>query len=182
MNIRSIDSFNNLFSVTNAVPDELVKQIINTDWMSLEYTKQEMQETWPRRRVKNSAISWIGQWEDHFCSVWEQIINSIQHSSSIKYAGYIDTAFWIDEPGFDCAMHTDGQMPGAMQLYWIGDADQGTTFYHSNKVKDLRHQFEFVPNSGYIAVRDPQWHAMLTPVRPGQFRLSSYSWIEPAWS
>jgi len=179
MNIQPVDSTNNLFSIVDVVPDDLVKQIVNTDWMSLDYTRGLLQETWPRRRITDSAIPWLDQWETHLRSVWDQIIHSIQSDPPVQYLGYGSTAWWVDEPGFDCAMHTDGELPGTMQLYWIGDDDQGTGFYHSNNVKDLRHQFEFVPNRGYIAVRDPQWHAMLKTVRPGQFRVSSYSWIVP---
>jgi hypothetical protein len=179
MNIQPVDSSKNLFSIVDVVPDDLVKQIVNTDWMSLEYTRGPLQETWPRRRITDSAIPWIDQWETYFWSVWNQIIHNIQSDPPLRYLGYGGTAWWVDEPGFDCAMHTDADVRGAMQLYWIGDVNQGTGFYHSNNAEDLRHQFKFVPNSGYIAVRDPQWHAMLNPVLPGQFRVTSYSWIVP---
>jgi hypothetical protein len=179
MNIQPIDSANNLFSIADVVPDDLVKQIVATDWMSLEYTKEQLQKTWPRRRIKDSAIPWIDQWHTHLRSIWDQIIHSTQSDPPVQYLGYTGTAWWVDKPGFDCAMHTDGELPGAMQLYWIGNANQGTTFYHSNNVKDLRHRFELVPNSGYIMIRDPQWHAMLKPVQPNQLRVTSYSWIVP---
>jgi hypothetical protein len=177
MNIRPIDSSNNLFSVANIVPNDLVEKIINTDWMSLDYTKQELQETWPRRRIKNSAIPWMSQWEDHFRSIWDQLIDCIQCDPPVNYIGYSDTAFWVDEPGFNCAIHTDGGLKGSMQLYWLGDRNQGTTFYHTKNIRDLRHQFEFEPNQGYIMIRDPQWHAMLTTVQPSQVRVTSYSWL-----
>ena len=179
MNIRSVDSANNLFVVKDIIPNDLVDQVINTDWMSLEYTRGFLQETWPRRRITNSAIPWIDQWETHFHNIWDQLISNIQSEPPANYLGYGGTAWWVDEPGFDCAIHTDGDLPGAMHLYWIGDDNQGTTFYHTKDTTDVRYQFELCPNQGYIMIRDPQWHAMLQPVLPGKYRVTSYTWIVP---
>jgi hypothetical protein len=81
-------------------------------------------------------------------------------------------------------MHTDGEMPGAMQMTWIGN-ELGTAFYHYKDHASLRHQFAVEPNAGYLMINNPdptgyrklQWHGMLTPVPADSFRVSSYSWL-----
>jgi hypothetical protein len=82
-------------------------------------------------------------------------------------------------------MHTVGEMPGAMQMTWLGNSNLGTTFYHYKNPSTVRHQFTVAPNTGYIMINRPQtngyrklqWHAMLNPVPNNQYRVSSYSWI-----
>jgi hypothetical protein len=80
-------------------------------------------------------------------------------------------------------MHTDGEMPGSMQLNWIGTGDLGTAFYWYKDPAAIRYQTTFEPNTGYIMInssddtgyRPLMWHAMLNPVPANSFRLTSYS-------
>ena len=83
-------------------------------------------------------------------------------------------------------MCKNGELPGAIQMYWIGASqDLGTTWYHYKDQNMIRHSFKFKPNTGYIMINqsDPdgyrklQWHGMLTPVPANSFRVSSYSWL-----
>jgi hypothetical protein len=181
MQITPVDQEQNLFRITNVFPQHIVDLVNQTDWINLDWARQEGQENWRRRRINHSAISWIDQWHNHFRSIWP----AIERELGVPIHGYTDTAFWIDEPGFTCAMHTDGEMPGAMQMTWIGDINLGTSFYHYKNSNSLRHQFVVNPNTGYIMInrlqpegyRKLQWHAMLNPVPTTQFRISSYSWI-----
>ena len=188
MQITPIDQDNNLFFVADVFPQSLVDQIISTDWLTLPWQRQEGQESWPRRRIDNAALPWNSEWDDCCRELWLAIGNAIGfevlgYQSSSMY-GY-GTAWWLDEPGFTCAMHTDGEMPGAVQMTWIGNANLGTSFYQYKNSNSLRHQFVVSPNTGYIMInrlqpegyRKLQWHAMLNPVPADQYRISSYSWI-----
>ena len=181
MQITPVDHNNNLFFVKDVFSQSLVDQIISTDWLALPWCRQEGQESWPRRRIENQSLPWNSEWDQICQKLWPVLEQSIGY----KMANYQGTAWWVDEPGFTCDMHTDGEMPGAMQMTWIGNVNLGTAFYHYKNSNALRHQFEVSPNTGYIMINRPtqdgyrklQWHAMLNPVPADQFRLSSYSWI-----
>jgi hypothetical protein len=182
MQITAVDSYNNLFFVDDVFPQHIVDAVLSTDWLNLPWMPQEGQESWARRRIDNSALSWMPQWEEHF----KKIMPQIEFGLGKKLCDYRHTAWWLDEPGFTCDMHTDGEMPGAMQLTWVGAVENlGTSFYHYNNTNSLRHKFIAKPNSGYIMIntldatgaRHLQWHAMTTPVPANTFRLCSYSWL-----
>ena len=181
MQITPVDHNNNLFFVKDVFSQSLVDQIISTDWLALPWCRQEGQESWPRRRIENQSLTWNSEWDQSCQQLWLVLEQSIGY----KMLNYQGTAWWVDEPGFTCDMHTDGEMPGAMQMTWIGDVNLGTSFYHYKNSNALRHQFEVSPNTGYIMINRPtqdgyrklQWHAMLTPVPATQYRISSYSWI-----
>ena len=177
--VTPVDSENNLFRVEHAVSAELASQVLATDWMSLPWQRQEGQENWSRRRITDAAISWIDQWHQEVSSQWPMIEQQVGR----KLHSYSGTAWWLDEPGFTCSMHTDGEMPGSMHLTWVGP---GTAFYWYRDPATLRYQTPKQPNSGYIMINqaDAQgyrpllWHAMLTPVPTNTFRLTSYSWLK----
>jgi len=181
MQITPVDQDNNLFAVTDVFPQQLVDKIIQTKWSELPWQRQEGQESWRRRRIDSSVLMWNHEW-DQIC---QQLWPVLEQSIGYRMLNYQGTAWWLDEPGFTCAMHTDGEMPGAMQMTWIGDINLGTSFYHYKQSAALRHQFAVLPNTGYIMInrlqpegyRKLQWHAMLNPVPTTQFRISSYSWI-----
>jgi len=187
MQVTPVDQDNNLFFIKDVFPQGLVDQIISTDWLALPWRRQEGQESWPRRRIENQALTWNSEWDDCCRELWP----TIGKSTGFEVLGYqsstngYGTAWWVDEPGFTCAMHTDGEMPGAVQMTWIGNANLGTSFYHYKNSDALRHKFVVNPNTGYIMInqlqpdgyRKLQWHAMLTPVPAKQYRISSYSWI-----
>lgn len=182
MLITAVDDYCDLFAVQDVFPSHIVDKVLSTDWLNLPWQRQEGQESWPRRRIDNSALSWIKDWDNYL----EQHISKIEQGIGRQLHGYQGTAWWLDEPGFTCAMHTDGEMPGSMQLTWIGaNPALGTAFYHYKNTDSLRHQFAMQPNAGYIMINSPdtqgarhlQWHAMLTPVPPNTYRLCSYSWL-----
>lgn len=180
MQITAVDSDNNLFCVEQAMPNQLVQKVLSTPWLDLPWQRQEGQALWPRRRVNDAAIPWLDEW-NQVCST--SIWPAIEAATRTKIAHYQGTAFWIDEPGFTCSMHTDGEMPGSMQLNWIGTGDLGTAFYWYKNPASLRYQTTFEPNTGYIMInkaddtgyRPLMWHAMLNPVPANSFRLTSYS-------
>lgn len=179
MQITPVDSDNNLFQVEHVMPEQLVQKILNMPWLDLPWQKQPGQESWPRRMINNDALPWINEWNVE-CS---RLLQTIEKVSGTKIGQYQSTAFWLDEPGFTCNMHTDGELPGSMQLNWIGARDLGTAFYWHKHPASLRYQTTFVPNTGYIMInsaddtgyRRLMWHAMLNPVPANSFRLTSYS-------
>lgn len=182
MLIAAVDHYQDLFSVKDVLPTDLVQEILLTDWPNMPWQRQQGQEQWARRRIDDSALVWI----DHFTAAMQNIWPLLSQGLNRKLSAYQGTAWWFDEPGFTCTMHTDGEMPGAMQLMWIGaDSKLGTAFYHYKNSNSLRHQFEMKVNSGYVMInnaddqgfRHLQWHAMLTPVPANTYRLCSYSWI-----
>jgi len=180
MQITAVDNENNLFKVENVFPQELVEKVMSTPWMELEWDRQEGQENWSRRRIRETAMPWIDEWHTHLSKSWHEIGKQI----GIETESYQGTAFWIDEPGFTCSMHTDGELPGSLHLTWIGP---GTTFYWYKDPATVRYQVPEQPNCGYIMVNKPDaqgyrkllWHAMLTPVELNTFRLTTYSWMTP---
>lgn len=180
MQVTPVDQENNLFCVKQAVTSSLADKVLATDWLALPWERQSGQELWARKRVINSAIPWIDEW--HTCL--EQSWSSLEQQLGIKIRPYQGTAFWIDEPGFTCSMHTDGEMPGSVQLIWQGS---GTTFYWYKDPSAVRYQVSSQPNSGYVMInraddngyRPLLWHAMLDPVPTNSLRLTSYSWIIP---
>lgn len=184
MQIYAVDAWRDLFRVEGVCPDDLVNAILTTEWSALRWQRQEDQQHWRRRRIDSEEIAWIHSWDQHMRAIWPAIESAVGRSLR-PYSG---TAWWLDEPGFVCDLHTDGEMPGAMQLTWIGvSASLGTAFYHYRDPASLRYQFPMQSNTGYIILnqadqtgyRHLQWHGMLTPVPDDTYRLNSYSWIFP---
>ena len=181
MHIVPVDDQNNLYTIEDIFPPHIVTQVLNTNWIDMPWQRQEGQELWSRRRIDNSALPWMNEYEAHLESVWHEIAQSIGR----KIKNYQGTAWWLDEPGFTCALHTDGEMPGSMQINWFGESETGTTFYHHKDSTAVRYQMPMKLNSGYIMINTPdatgyrklQWHGMLTPVHAYALRLTSYSWI-----
>ena len=186
MQITPVDQDNNLFAVTDLMPQSLVDKITQTPWLRLTYNIEPSNRDL-RRRVHNSQLSWIDEWHKCIDRVWDNIVSQTgcNHLDYFNLDGSA-TGFWIDMPTYTCPMHTDGELPGAIQMYWIGPSeDLGTTWYHYNDQHTTRHSFKFKPNTGYIMINQPdatgyrklQWHGMLTPVPDNSFRVSSYSWL-----
>jgi hypothetical protein len=183
MQITPIDNDNNLFRVENVFSAEIVNHVLSTDWLNVPWHRQEYQENWNRRRVEVESLPWFAQWEQEMSA----LISDVSQAVGYNLGTYGGTAFWLDEPGFSCPLHTDGEMPGSFHLTWIGDDDQGTTFYHTKNHSDIRYQVPMVPNAGYVMINLPDntgyrkllWHGMLHPVQDTKFRLTSYSWLFP---
>jgi hypothetical protein len=175
MQMTAVDNDNNLFRVTDVVSTELVEKINKTPWLELPWAPQPGQENWARRRIDNSAIEWINQWDSEILSLWPKIEEKI----SYKLQPYWGTAFWLDQPGFTCSMHTDGELPGSLHITWFGPA---TCFYWYKNSSSIRYQVPAAPNTGYIMINQADssgyrkllWHDMPTPVPVDSFRLTTY--------
>ena len=185
MLITPVDTDNNLFQIENSLPETLVEKILATDWINLDYTGSPGQEHMKRRLIKNSSIPWIDDFHQAICKhVWPVLVNALPCEIDPYFNG---VAFWLDEPGMTCDPHTDGELPGSLQLFWVGEPTAGTTFYHYKNLTLVRKQFEFIPNNGYIMInqadndgyRQLQWHAMMQKVPENSYRLTSYIWLYP---
>ena len=184
MQITPVDRDHNLFAITDLIPQEIVEKITQTPWLSLKYQLEEGNRNL-RRRIFNDQLSWINEWHDCIMQAWTAIEKETK-CVHLECQNTDSTGFWIDMPTYTCPMHTDGELPGAIQMYWISSCqDLGTTWYHYKDPNMIRHSFEFKPNTGYIMINQPnrdgyrklQWHGMLTPVPDNSFRVSSYSWL-----
>ena len=183
MQITPVDHYNDLFKIVDIISPDLQEKVIATDWLNLKFQPQSGQESWPRRRIDHDQLPWIQQWEYELDELWPKL----QTALNTELEPYGGTAFWLDEPGFICAIHTDGEMPGSLHINWIGSVDLATVFYHSKNFKDIRFTQKFAPNSGYAMInvldhmgyRHLQWHGMLTPVPANTYRLTSYTWLVP---
>jgi hypothetical protein len=181
MQITPVDQDNNLFAVTDLIPQSLVDKITQTPWLALEYTLEEGNINL-RRRVLDNQLPWVNEWNDCMTQAWY----TIERKTDCSHLTYAGSGFWIDMPTYTCPLHTDGELSGSIQMYWVGNTlDIGTTWYHYKDPDKIRHAFKFVPNTGYIMInnlefsgyRKLQWHGMLTPVPDNSFRVSSYSWL-----
>lgn len=180
MQITAVDQDHNLFRIVDVFPLSLYKKVLATDWANIPWQRQKGQENWARRRIDNLSLEWNQEWDQYCEELWPRI-GAVLSRSVDQYQG---TAWWVDEPGFTCRIHTDGEMPGAVQMIWIGN-NLGTAFYHYKDPTSMRHQFKVSPNTGYLMINNPdttgyrklQWHGMLTPVPANSLRVSSYSWL-----
>lgn len=184
MQITAVDSEHNLFLVQDVFSSELVEQVLTTPWLDIAWQEHIPGQFRPRRKIQNSALPWIKEWDVAYEKLWP----TLETILDTKLQGYQGTAWWLDEPDYINELHTDGSLPGSMQLFWVGALPTlGTAFYHYKNPDCLRHQFVMAPNSGYIMLNPEDssgfkkllWHGMLIPVPQDTFRLTSYTWITP---
>jgi hypothetical protein len=152
-------------------------EIVATDWNAVAAGPSDGQESWSRRQIAwNNPVAL--RYSEYINACLPEINRAL--GTEFKRSG---GHFWIDLPGFTCALHTDGHLANSMQLYWtVPGNDWGTGFYRHKRRDSLFYQFASVPNTGYLMLnhRDPdgsqplQWHAMLNPVPVGHIRVSSY--------
>lgn len=180
MQITPVDDLKRLWQVTDLVLPEELADILSIDWLSVATKPCPGQESWKRR-----LLDW-----DHpeVVKVNQYIRNKLPEINAALGTNYTEFYghFWLDEPGFDVILHTDGELPNAMQMYWVmPDENYGTGFYFYKNPNTLQHQFMSYPNTGYILLNHVNedgsqplfWHGMLNPVPEGTYRLSSYWYL-----
>jgi hypothetical protein len=172
-----IDDRGRLWQVTDLLPPDQLQQLLECDWQNLAWSPSGGQESWPRRQVNWDAPE--AQRLGSYISAQLPAINSALGTKFAQCNGH----FWVDQPGFTVALHTDGHVPNAMQMYWtVPGPEYGTGFYRYKNRTSLIHQCPSVPNSGYIMLnhlagdgsQPLHWHAMFNPVPEGHVRVSSY--------
>jgi hypothetical protein len=168
-----------LYSIEQVMPPELLESISKTDWANRSYNRLEIGRG--RRRQLDYQVELDQAVNDYCCT---ELARAIELACQIRFTGQSEQSFqyWIDEPGFRPAMHTDGDLASAVQIYLQADGrlDLGTAFYHSADPQDLTHTFASRPNTGYVMLNQPEpgrpalWHDMTQAVPAGSFRLCLY--------
>ena len=182
MIIVPIDKENRLFAVTEVLPLELVNQILQLDWENLPWVEQPQQEHWKRRNIDFLQVPELININKYI----ENLCTEVELACFIEFTNnqYITTRWWYDLPGFTVPIHTDGQLPSTMQLFWEGtDITKGPKFYNSKRETDIKYDFPFNTNTGYLMLNGAnndgsyplQWHGMMNAVAPGTYRLTSYT-------
>lgn len=179
MKLEQID--NRLYKVSEVLPDELIKKILALDWDSFPY---DTDTRLPNRKSihLHGTTDLITQAEQHIHNLEKQV----EEVCNIRFDrhDYINTSWWYDQPGFKIDLHTDGELASTLQLFLSAPGEQyGTKFYNTKHTADIRHDFPFISNTGYLmlngqnsgGVRTMQWHGMLNPVPRNSYRLTCYT-------
>jgi hypothetical protein len=176
-----VDDRGRLWSVRDLLSPEQCEDILQVDWLNMPWNRAPQQAHWRRR-----TIAWDHPVSQRLSTVINSYLPQINHALHTDFSRAFGN-FWLDEPGFDVAMHTDGHLPAVMQLYWHQPGtDYGTGFYRYRTRSSLLHQFRSEPNTGYIMLnhldddgsQPLQWHGMFNPVPLNMYRVSSYWYFE----
>jgi hypothetical protein len=181
MEIHQVDSAGRLYWVRDIVSAELVQQILSVDWLKLpnDITGPQ-QANWLRRAINQQAHPV----QQQLTTEIQQAITVIERYCGVEFDFIGEPTFWVDYPGFQVTRHTDGELPSAMQLFWIAPSTEyGTVFYNTPHRSDVLKQFDFQPNSGYLMLNQPNsdgsqpllWHGMHRDVPTGGYRMTTYS-------
>lgn len=182
MKIEQVDDLGRLYQVSEVFPDTIVNQILSLDWEALPWNRENQQEMWARKSIDKYAVPVLLKASEYIAKMYPWF----EERFGIKFefppnAG--NTNWWVDLPGFTTPMHTDGELPMSMQLYFIGSPELGTAFFKHRTPESIWKKFEFKPNTGYVMLNGPlpdgsqplHWHEMMTPVPQNSIRVSSYT-------
>ena len=177
MQLIPIDDSRRIWQVKDFFSSAEHQCLESYDWLNLPWSRGPSQESWKRRLLDFNHpdikhISQVG-------------ISKLPEINDMLGTSFRDMGvnWWIDEPGFSVCIHTDGEIPCAMQIYHHVPGDQwGTCFYNFKSESHVRHQFLSTPNTGYLVLNHRNidgsqplhWHGMMNPVPENTWRLSSY--------
>lgn len=179
MKLEPID--NRLYKVSEVLPADLAYELSALQWDEFPYTTDD-------RMPLRKAIDAYGK-DPILTQAEDCIINLEKHIEDICKITYnreecINTSWWYDLPGFSVGLHTDGHLPCTLQLFWVAAGEEfGTKFYNSKRPHDLKYNFPFIPNTGYLMLnglnldgsQPLQWHGMLNKVPANTYRVTSYT-------
>lgn len=182
MKITQIDKNGRLFRVEDLLPAELLDSVMQLDWQQLPWQREDGQEMWARKSIRKEEVPELREVCQYIAALQYWLEERFQIEFEYR-TNLGNTNWWVDQPGFTTPMHTDGELPLSLQMYYVGDTNLGTAFYEYNNEGALIQKFEFLPNTGYMMLngKNPDgsqplhWHAMLTPVPANSFRVSSYT-------
>ncbi len=193
MKITALDKREDLFSIENAISQDLLVELSKEPLQDLPFTKMEWQDWCPRRKLAQMPDSTLSHIHEYINDQKEIIGNAIDCK-----VRYIDTAFWLDQEGFDFDFHIDN--PGVskvMQIYLsdcpkagtvfcnvndedvdVRDDDQHWHYKGPNPPTDIRKEFDFKTNTGYLMINSKiQLHGVPYKLGKDDVRLSVYCWI-----
>jgi len=170
MKLEPVKQIAGLYLVADVYDSACLDQFITEDHSSLPHKSLPMQETWLRRNYKHFPSS----------SAWQQLQHSVDYSEVNHVLGYykysaMDTAYWIDLPGFSTGMHQDNQqVKASLQVYLDTGSELGTQFIdQNNRVFTVPYQ----KNTGYLMINLGQVHGFPGPAHT--FRHSTYTLLKP---
>ena len=169
-----------LFQVKDILPESVVEEIKNLDWLNLPTDVSPMQELMIRKKIKHEHVLGLTK----ISQLLEKHSKQIGELLNLKITNVI-TMWWLDLPGFKSGIHIDSTKYTALQAYWIAPGiNYGTHFYSTScgapRPNTLIKGFNFIPNTGYLNdLTGPDsekiYHGMLNPVPENTFRISSYT-------
>lgn len=181
--ITPVDPARYLWTIEDAFSAELLQEIRNTVWTDLSYRRLEIGFN-RRRLIDTKEITFHLEITRLVQDKW---MPYIEQQCGVKFqqnTDLYDTSWWLDEPGFQPAIHTDGDKPSAIQIYLLpwDRHDLGTTFFHDQEKKHVLHRFSSISNTGYLMFnthlcqgeRKLLWHDMERPVPESIMRLCFY--------
>jgi hypothetical protein len=182
MQLIPIDDTNRVFHVVGVLPQDLVDKLLVLDWNNLNWNLQNQQEMWARRSLCREEYPVLEEASNHLVKLQPVL----EQQLGIKFDFDINvgnTNWWVDQPGFSVPIHTDGELPVSLQLFWVGQPNLATSFHNFGLANNYRAKFEFVPNTGYLMLNGPNadgsqplnWHGMLNKVPNGTYRVTSYT-------
>ena len=177
MQIEPVITTGHLYAVSNVFPTAIVEQLDGTAWTQFDYTRLDIGSG--RRRQLDYPVATNPAMFDY---IWQTIVPESESKCGVEFVDLTQSSvtWWLDEPGFRPRIHTDGDKPSAMQVYWQPDCEQlGTAFYSSRDPRDLTHYFASRTNTGYLMFnthepRPALWHDMQQPVPEGIVRVCLY--------
>jgi len=180
MNIIPFDNFNNLFLIENLVSESLLNKITSTPWLNFNYIDWKPGYKFRRTiELSNEIVEWQDEWNDTIFSIWDQLQRQL--NVNLQEFRHNDTKWWVDAPGFKTSIHLDNaSVLAAMQMYWQGGSEFGTTFYgpttDPTNNAPVRYQTTAIPNTGYIMINGPdQWHGTTLQLPENTLRVTSYT-------
>lgn len=177
MQITAVDQY--LYQLTDVLPSDLLAELTATDWLAWPCVQNTMEEQNRKSLVVTGLLQQVNQ---HIIDM----VPVIQQQVGVTFDNLphiANTVWWLDTENFTSARHADTNIAATMQLYWHGAENLGTVFVEDDTVTIKKH-FVFRPNTGYLVLNqnsNPErrtvknLHQMLTPVAPGQHRVSSYT-------
>lgn len=179
MIIVPVDNRLNLFRVENVLSEKTIEKIQQENFANYPYELQEGQLDWNRKKLLSNDL--FKQIDVEFNNKLDKIELATNVSFITKHCY---SSFWLDYSGFLCPVHEDGAERGytpamAMQLYLSESPDKlGTTWYYDANGKQIRYEFPYKINTGYLMFNGPgQWHGMINAIPAGHNRISSYTYF-----
>lgn len=174
--VSAVENSSRLFHITNVVPQHLLNEMHQVDWFSRPNEHDPLLPQRYRLTQHNHVQLLVDQ-------IVTDLVPSINVVADTSYSHAVST-WHLSLPGSRCPLHTDGQKPNVMILYWhTPGPEYGTTFYHSCDEKDIWWTCSGIANTGFFANYSrlrrlgrpwqSMWHASPNPVPEGTYRLTT---------
>ena len=184
MRITAVDESMQLYAVEDVITNDLLTALATVNWQNQDggvfLNQPDADYIQTARRAIDISNNAILKELDRQLRIQQY---NLAKQLDLEFSYYY-TDYWLDPPGWKVPIHTDLFIPCAWQMYWAGESNTGTTFLWTKDKNDVRYQFEFRPNTGYLVLNMPtnnfqplHWHGMFEPIT--QWRFSSYTRLGP---